>query len=205
MVCIFFEISGRERLCQKSLVRSIVVENVKAMVSKKFLPMFNLWQQELERMGYVQFARVLNARDYGTPQNRERIFLVSIRADGLDALGGKVEFHFPKPFPLKVRLKDVLEEKVDEKYYLSDKMLEYFQKVNDDKSHCHNFKPTDGGGDGFRHQDSPRSASGRYLPEGRVNSSQDGVVVSAEGISPCHSAGHGNCPKVIEGRDEIAT
>lgn len=133
----------------------LCLENVKAMVSKKFLPMFNLWQQELERMGYVQFARVLNARDYGTPQNRERIFLVSIRADGLDALGGKVEFHFPKPFPLKVRLKDVLEDTVDEKYYLSDKMLEYFQKVNDDKSHCHNFKPTDGGGTAFAIRTAP--------------------------------------------------
>lgn len=56
---------------------------------------------------------------------------MSIRADGLDALAGKVEYHFPKPFPLLRRLKDVLEEKVDERYYLSDKMLEYFNRVDD--------------------------------------------------------------------------
>lgn len=119
----------------------LCLENVKAMVSKKFLPMFNLWQQELERLGYVNFARVLNAKDYGVPQNRERIFLVSIRADGLDALAGQVQYHFPRPFPLERRLKDVLEEQVDERYYLSDKMLDYFNRVNDDKSHGHKFRP----------------------------------------------------------------
>ena len=136
----------------------LCLENVKAMVSKKFLPMFNLWQQELERMGYVNFAQVLNAKDYGVPQNRERIFLVSIRADGLDALAGNVRYYFPKPFPLELRLKDVLEEEVDEKYYLSDKMLEYFNRVNDDDSHGHNFNPKDGGYS-IHHQDSTRSAS----------------------------------------------
>lgn len=123
----------------------LCLENVKAMVSKKFLPMFNLWQAELERMGYINFAKILNAKDFGVPQNRERIFLFSIRADGLDGLAGNVQYHFPKPFPLERRLKDVLEENVDEKYYLSDKMLEYFNRVNDDKSHGHDFKPTTGG------------------------------------------------------------
>lgn len=171
----------------------LCLENVKAMVSSKFVGMFNLWQRELERLGYVNFAQVLNAKDYGVPQNRERIFLVSIRIDDETP-----SYHFPKPFPLTVRLKDVLEEKVDEKYYLSDKMLEYFQRVNDDTSHCHNFKPTDGGGVQFRYKDSSGATSGRHLSQGRVNSSQDGVVVSPEGVSPCHSAGHGNCPKVIE-------
>lgn len=104
----------------------LMLENVKAMVSKKFLPMFNLWQTELERLGYANFAKVLNAKDYGVPQNRERIFLVSIRMDELDGLAGKVQYHFPKPFPLEKRLKDVLEEKVDEKYYLSDERLKEF-------------------------------------------------------------------------------
>lgn len=98
----------------------LCLENVKAMVSGKFVGMFNLWQRELERLGYLNFAKVLNAKDYGVPQNRERIFLVSIRADNLDALAGKVRYYFPKPFPLERKLKDVLEENVDEKYYLSD-------------------------------------------------------------------------------------
>lgn len=121
----------------------LLLENVKAMVSNKFAGMFNLWQQELERLGYVNFAKVLNAKDYGVPQNRERIFLISIRADELDALAGNVRYHFPKPFPLERKLKDVLEEKVDEKYYLSDKMMDYFKRVSEDDSHCHNFKPKD--------------------------------------------------------------
>ena len=118
-----------------------LLENVKAMVSAKFKPMFNLWREELGRLGYTNFAKILNAKDYGVPQNRERIFLVSIRMD--DELPN---FYFPQPFPLLNRLKDVLEDKVDEKYYLSDKMLEYFNRVNDDKSHCHNFNPQEGGG-----------------------------------------------------------
>jgi DNA (cytosine-5)-methyltransferase 1 len=123
----------------------LCLENVKAMVSGKFVGMFNLWQRELERMSYVNFAQVLDSKHYGVPQHRERIFLVSIRADGLEELEGNVRYYFPKPFPLERRLKDVLEENVDEKYYLSDKMLEYFQRVNDDKSHGHNFTPKTGG------------------------------------------------------------
>ena len=176
----------------------LMLENVKAMVSRKFLPMFNLWQTELERLGYANFAKVLNAKDYGVPQNRERIFLVSIRMDGLEGLAGNVYYHFPKPFPLDRRLKDVLEEKVDEKYYLSDKMLEYFNRVNDDNTHGHDFKPTDGGYF-FRNKDCAGTESGRHVCKvGKVNGSQDGEVVGSEGISPCHTAGHGNCPKVIE-------
>lgn len=119
----------------------MILENVSAMVSKKFVGLFNLWQRELEKLGYVNFAQVLNAKDYGVPQNRKRIFLVSIRADGLEALGGGVHYWFPKPFPLERRLKDVLEEHVEERYYLSVKMLEYFNRVNADKSHGHNFTP----------------------------------------------------------------
>lgn len=118
----------------------LCLENVKAMVSKKFLPMFNLWQQELERLGYANFAQVLNAKNYGVPQNRERIFLVSVRRDALTELADGA-YHFPAPFPLERRLKDVLEEEVDEKYYLSDKMLSYFERVNEDTTHGHKFRP----------------------------------------------------------------
>ena len=99
----------------------LCLENVKAMISGKFVGMFNLWQRELEKLGYVNFAQVLNAKDYGVPQNRERIFLFSIRDDG-----DRPTYHFPKPFPLEKRLKDVLEPKVDEKYYLSDEVVEKF-------------------------------------------------------------------------------
>lgn len=176
----------------------LCLENVKAMVSKKFMPMFNLWQSELERLGYANFAKVLNAKDYGVPQNRERIFLVSIRMDGLEGLAGDIQYHFPKPFPLERRLKDVLEDKVDEKYYLSDKMLEYFNRVDEDKSHGHDFKPTDGR-QCLCGENSTRQQGRRHVHKvGRVNESQDGIIVDADGCSPCHSAGHGNCPKIKE-------
>ena len=94
-----------------------ILENVRAMVSNKFVGMFNLWQRELEKFGYTNFAKVLNAKDYGVPQNRERIFLVSL-------LDGR--FEFGKPFKLEKRLLDLLEDRVDEKYYLNDEKVRAF-------------------------------------------------------------------------------
>ena len=141
--------------------RFIVMENVSAILSKKFFPLLKLWMDELENnFGYVNFmppafptpwkeknkwtkSGTLNACDYGCPQNRVRWFCVSILRTPDDP---DPTYSFPQPFPLEKKLKDVLEPKVDEKYYLSDKMLEYFQRVNDDDSHGHKFKPTDGGG-----------------------------------------------------------
>lgn len=130
----------------------LCLENVKAMVQKKFLPTFNLWQKELEKLCYVNFAQVLNAKDYGVPQNRERIFLVSIRVDDESCTP---KYNFPKPFKLNLRLKDVLEAKVDEKYYLSDKMLDYFNRVDADKSHGHNFTQKDGDDTAFTIRTAP--------------------------------------------------
>ena len=137
----------------------LCLENVKAMVTEKFVGMFNLWQLELERLGYRNFAEVLNAKDYGVPQNRERIFLVSIRDDG-----DLPRFFFPQPFPLERRLKDVLEDNVDEKYYLSDKMLDYFNRVDADKTHGHNFTPKDADDTAFAIRTAPDNPSDRKTP-----------------------------------------
>lgn len=102
----------------------LVLENVKAMISDKFVDLFNLWQRELEKFGYVNFAKVLNAKDYGVPQNRERIFLVSIRMDSDDP---NPRYYFPEPFPLKETMRDRLEKDgVDDKYYLSDERIAAF-------------------------------------------------------------------------------
>ena len=106
----------------------LCLENVKAMVTEKFVGMFNMWQLELERLGYANFAQVLNAKDYGVPQNRERIFLVSIRMDELEGLAGGVRYYFPKPFKLERKLKDVLEHNVAESYYLSDYAIARMQR-----------------------------------------------------------------------------
>lgn len=108
-----------ERLLTKSVLygtqpKYLLLENVKALVSKKFMPDFQRWLDKLEQLGYNNYWQVLNAKDYGIPQNRERVFVVSIRKD-IDTKGYK----FPSPIPLKLRLKDVLEPCVDEKYYLS--------------------------------------------------------------------------------------
>lgn len=104
----------------------LIMENVKALVSEKFRPLFLKWCDELTSYGYTNFAQVLNAKDYGIPQNRERIFLVSILGDAW--------FNFPQPVELKLRLKDMLEDKVDEKYYLpQDKVNQFVDGLTDDK------------------------------------------------------------------------
>lgn len=108
----------------------LCLENVKAMVSSKFIGMFNLWQGELERLGYKNFAQVLNAKDYGVPQNRERIFLWSVRVDDDDP---NPMYYFPKPFALETCLADVLEEDVNERYFLSDEMLCRFCEMSVDE------------------------------------------------------------------------
>lgn len=97
-----------------------IAENVKALTSKKFTEEFKIVLDSLEKAGYHNYWKVLNAKDYGIPQNRERVFIVSIRKD-ID----HYIFEFPKPYNLEKRLKDFLEPHVDEKYYLSDKMISY--------------------------------------------------------------------------------
>jgi DNA (cytosine-5)-methyltransferase 1 len=95
------------------------MENVAALVSQKFIGTFNQWQLELERYGYTNFSQVLNAKNYGVPQNRERIFMVSI-------LNCDQAYYFPTPVELTKRLKDVLQENVDERYYLKEDALGNF-------------------------------------------------------------------------------
>lgn len=120
----------------------MMLENVKAMVSSKYVGLFNLWQSELAKLGYANFAQVLNAKQFNVPQNRERIFLVSIRIDSIEAIP---RFHFPKPQPLQLCLADVLEEEVDEKYFLSDEMLARFcEKSLEEESEAQPEQQKDG-------------------------------------------------------------
>ena len=90
-----------------------IAENVKMLTSKKFAEEFNIVLTALESAGYNNYWSVLNAKDYDVPQNRERVFIVSIRKDIDCGL-----FQFPEPFQLKTKLKDVLEDHVDEKYFV---------------------------------------------------------------------------------------
>lgn len=91
-----------------------IYENVKNIVSKQFKPTFDLFIQELHEYGYNTYYQVLNAKDYGVPQNRERVYLIIIRKDYDNG-----KFVFPEGFDNGKRLKDVLEDKVDEKFYIN--------------------------------------------------------------------------------------
>jgi DNA (cytosine-5)-methyltransferase 1 len=108
------------RIIKATKPKIAIAENVKNLISKKFTEQFQIVLDSLEEAGYNNYWKVLNVKDYGVPQNRERVFIVSIRKDIDHGL-----FQFPEPFPLKKRLKDVLEDEVDEKFYLSDKMICY--------------------------------------------------------------------------------
>lgn len=94
-----------------------IAENVKALTSKKFTAEFATVLDSLEQAGYHNYYKVLNAKDFGIPQNRERVFIVSIRKD-VD-----FKFTFPMGEPLKLRLADLLENEVDSKFYLSDEQI----------------------------------------------------------------------------------
>ena len=104
------------RIIKELRPRYAIAENVKALTSTKFKTEFATVLSSLEEAGYNNYWRVLNAKDYGIPQNRERVFIVSIRRDVDEG-----DFQFPEKEPLMLRLRDMLEpaESVDEKYYLS--------------------------------------------------------------------------------------
>lgn len=113
------------RVIEDTKPKVAIAENVKNLVGKKFKNEFETVLHSLEEAGYNNYWKILNSKDYGIPQHRERVFIVSIRKD----LDNHI-FEFPQPFELKLKLKDRLEDDVDEKYYLSEKMINGFLKHN---------------------------------------------------------------------------
>ena len=113
------------------LPKYLLLENVKNLVGKKFVNQFNAWVKWLDSIGYNTYYQVLNAKHYGIPQNRERIFALSIHKDVDNG-----EFKFSDKTPLNIRLKDILEKNVDERYYLPDdridKILNTYLSKNSD-------------------------------------------------------------------------
>lgn len=107
------------RIVEKLKPKYVIWENVKNLLSKKHRHNFDAYLETMEQLGYTNYYQVLNAKDYGIPQNRERVFTISIRKD-IDK-----GYTFPQPQELKLKLKDMLEDEVDEKYYLSEKMIKY--------------------------------------------------------------------------------
>ncbi|MBP5407508.1 MAG: DNA cytosine methyltransferase, partial [Bacilli bacterium] len=100
----------------------LLMENVPMIHSQDNMDDFNKWQLRLEELGYKNYWQDLIATDYGVPQTRNRTFMVSILGD--------YNYTFPKPIPLKLKLKDMLEDNVDEKYFLSDKQIKDIQNWN---------------------------------------------------------------------------
>ena len=104
-----------------SLPQILLMENVTQVHGIDNVGYFNKWQLALENMGYKNYFQDLIATDYGIPQTRNRCFMVSILGD--------YSYSFPKPIPLKLKLKDLLEDDVDEKYYISEDLMEHIIKT----------------------------------------------------------------------------
>ena len=122
------------RIVEKIQPQFVIWENVKNLISKKHQHNYFAYIKAMNDLGYKSFGRVLNAKDYGIPQNRERIFTISVRER-------EREYEWPSPMPLTKKLKDMLEPGVDEKYYLSDKTVHFYRE---------NEKKQKAKGNGFR-------------------------------------------------------
>lgn len=106
-----------EKIIEHCKPKYLLMENVKNLVGKKFKAQFDEWLKYLESLGYTNYWKVLNAKDYGVPQNRERVFVVSI-------LGEHKPYEFPEKLELTKKLKDILEEESDNKHHPLDNTME---------------------------------------------------------------------------------
>lgn len=130
------------RIVEKLKPQYVIWENVKNLLSKKHRHNWENYVEKMGELGYDSAAKIINARDCGIPQNRERLFTISIKR-GSELVDS---FMFPEPIPLEKKLKDMLEDEVDEKYYLSEKAIEsliYQSKKQTDKGNHFEFKPRD--------------------------------------------------------------
>lgn len=113
--------------CRKTILakkpKYLLFENVKALVSEKFLYLFEKWCKELESYGYANYYQVLNSKDYGVPQSRERIFMVSILKTDDEP---NPYYEFPRPVPLTKCVEDILEDDVPEKYYMKQEVTDRY-------------------------------------------------------------------------------
>ena len=123
-----------EKIIEAKKPKYLLLENVKNLVGKKFKLQFDEWLDYLESLGYTNYWKVLNAKDYGVPQNRERVFVVSI-------LGDHKPYKFADKIPLDKCIADILEDEVDEKYYLSKEIQNRFKITNQNKNILGTTKP----------------------------------------------------------------
>lgn len=131
----------KETANQYELPQILLMENVPQVIGGGAIADFVQWREFLEGLGYKNYTQLMNAKSYGIPQNRNRCFMVSILGD--------YDYIFPPELPLQYRLKDLLERRVDEEYYLSDRTIEMFIEhtaKQQAKGNGFKFEPTDGGG-----------------------------------------------------------
>lgn len=192
--------------CNGNLPHVLLLENVPQVIGKKNIKDFQEWYRKLESLGYTNYVQLLNSKQVGypepLPQNRNRCFMVSIL--------GKYHYTFPKKSKLKKKLKDILEDNVDEKYYLSDKMIEYF---------IYNSEKQKQNGNGFKFDPLTKESNvgkaittnsmrmdnnfisedveviGNYMPSGHSASN----IVDTDRLSPTIMENHGTVTAIVEG------
>lgn len=186
-----------------------IIENVKGLLSDAGGKTFSNWLLLLgnsvnghsqmfnhpDSLGYNLHHTVLNSKNFGVPQNRERVFIVGIRQDLPN------DFRFPIGWNLDKRLKDILENDVDEKYYLSDKMLNYFTTRADNFNNGKiNYKNGEDVASCITSSSKSLDISDNIIVEGEVTpNSQGGKVYGINGVSPTLSAGtHGYAQGYIQ-------
>lgn len=161
-----------EKIIEAKRPKYLLMENVKNLISKKFKPHFEEWIEVLNKLGYTSYYACLNSKNFGIPQNRERVFMVSV-------LGEHKPYEFPKGFELDKTIKDMLEEKVEDRYYLS--------KENHDR-----FKNT--------FDNNTNKSSKDIIVLGNTSPSGYGAakVLSVKGISCTVMEGHGRGIQILE-------
>jgi DNA (cytosine-5)-methyltransferase 1 len=208
--------------CGNNLPQILLMENVDAILFEKNRKHFFQWCNRLEEFGYKNYYEVLNAKDYGIPQNRNRCFMVSIL--------GNYYFEFPKPIKLELCVKDMLEKEVPEKYYLSKQTIDFFISntiKHKEKGNGFTFNPTNGDGvaktitskAGSRMDDNfitiaqtimtsteqavvikdEVNVVGNYMKSGHDASR----IINPDGIAPAVKENHGTVTAVVERKPEF--
>jgi DNA (cytosine-5)-methyltransferase 1 len=165
-----------------------IIENVKNLTSKRFKQQFESILNDLSELGYINYWKVLNAKNFGIPQSRERVFIVSVRNDI-----AQNNFCFPQEIPLLRKLKDLLEDNVDEKYYLSENAIGRLIKKNNrlirnlenpDVSSCiiAGYYKVDGRNNQYISDNNVQRITGIYDSENKTH--QAGSIYNPIGISP---------------------
>ena len=182
-----------------NLPQVLLMENVPEVIGSKNIEHFQEWERKLESFGYRNYCQVLNAKNYGIPQNRKRCFMISILGD--------YYYKFPKSFKLELKLKDMLEGEVDEKYYLSQKMIESFNhhaERHRNRGNSFGWKPTQGEGiaNSLTASTSCRSSDNFIKVLGTVNignNESNNRIYAVDGISPTLNTcqGGNRQPKIL--------